>query len=119
MDLVRDLLDKRVVDRNGRDLGRVDGIVLEMRDDAAPRVAGIEIGPGVLAHRVDPRLGRLAAAVRYLFMGAMAGPLRINVGDLIDVADPIKADVAFGETSVAAIEQTLRRWIRLIPGARS
>jgi len=119
VDLVRDVLDKRVVDRNGRDLGRVDSIVLEMRDSAPPRVAGIELGPGVLAHRVHPRLGRLAAAVRYVFAGAMAGPLRIDVGDLIDIADPIRADVAFGETSVAMIEQSLRRWIRLIPGARS
>ena len=118
MDLVRDVLDKRVVDRNGRDLGRVDSIVLQMRDNAPPRLAGIELGPGVLAHRIHPQLGRFAAAARYLFTGAMAGPLRINVGDLLDIADPIKADVAFGETSVAAIEQTLRRWCRSIPGAR-
>ena len=32
MDLVRDLLDKLVVDRNGREMGRVDGIVLDHRD---------------------------------------------------------------------------------------
>ena len=28
MDLVRDMLDKKVVDRNGREMGRVDSIVL-------------------------------------------------------------------------------------------
>jgi hypothetical protein len=118
VDLVRDLLDKRVVDRNGRDVGRVDGIVLEMRDDAPPRVTGIELGPGVLAHRIHPLLGRLAAAVRYVLTGEMIDPLRINVVDLIDIADAVKADVAFGETRAAATEQMLRRWIRSIFGAR-
>jgi sporulation protein YlmC with PRC-barrel domain len=37
MDLVRDLLDKKVVDRNGREMGRVDGIVISIRAGAAPR----------------------------------------------------------------------------------
>jgi hypothetical protein len=118
VDLVRDLLDTRVVDRNGRDLGRVDGIVLEMRDDAPPRVIGIEVGAGVLAHRIHPLLGRLAVAVRYALTGAIASPVRFNVGDLLDIGDPIKADVAFGETSAAAVEQLFRRWIRVIPGAK-
>ena len=38
MDLVCNLLDKRVVDRNGRAMGRVDGIALEQRPGQPPRV---------------------------------------------------------------------------------
>ncbi len=37
--LVRDVLDKQLVDREGRPFGKVDGIVLEVRDGAALRCA--------------------------------------------------------------------------------
>ena len=38
MDLVRDLLDRQLTDRSGRNLGRVDGVVLELRANRPPRV---------------------------------------------------------------------------------
>jgi sporulation protein YlmC with PRC-barrel domain len=58
MDLVRDLLDQPVVDRNGRPMGRVDGIVLDLRADAPPRVVSIAIGPAVLGERLHRAIGR-------------------------------------------------------------
>ena len=54
MDLVRDLLDKKVVDRNGREIGRVDSVVLENGRHGPVRVSAIEIGPAVLAYRPVP-----------------------------------------------------------------
>ena len=61
MDLVHDLLDKKVVDRNGREMGRVDSIVLDIRAGAPPRVAALEIGPRVLASRISPKGVRFAS----------------------------------------------------------
>jgi sporulation protein YlmC with PRC-barrel domain len=117
MDLVRDLLDKKVVDRNSRELGRVDAVVLGVGTDSPPRVEAIEIGPRVLAERVRPFLGRWVAGVEHAF-GVDAGrPLRIPFRDILDVHDSIKVDLAFGETAAATIEQRLRRWIGAIPGA--
>lgn len=52
LDLVRDVLDTQVVDREGTKMGRVDGIVLELRDGEAPRVESIEMGFVVLAQRL-------------------------------------------------------------------
>jgi sporulation protein YlmC with PRC-barrel domain len=63
VDVVRDLLDKAVVDRNGREMGRVDGIVLEQEAGQPPRLAAILIGPAALGSRLHPALGRLATAV--------------------------------------------------------
>ena len=117
MDLVRDLLDKKVLDRNGRDIGRVDGIVLEIRDGAPPRVAGIELGPEVLAHRVSPVLGRLAVALEHAFDEDRDRPLRVPLGDRVAIHDDITIDVAAGETVVGRIEQRLRRWVAAIPGS--
>jgi|SRR5919112_3946728 sporulation protein YlmC with PRC-barrel domain len=118
MDLVRDVLDKRVVDRNGRDMGRVDSIVVDGGDgNTPPRLAAIEIGPAVLAYRVQPLFGRWVAALEHAFGVDEGRPLRIPFRDVLDVADHVKVDRAFGETPAATIEQRLRRWIGAIPGS--
>jgi hypothetical protein len=117
MDLVRDLLDKKLVDRNGREMGRVDSIVLEIRDDAPPRVAALETGPAVLASRLHPILGRCVAALELLFGVQEGRPVRISFGDVLDIHDGVKVDLAFGETAAGTVEQRLRRWISSIPGA--
>ena len=57
MDLVRDVLDEQLIDARGRNAGKVDGIVLELRPDRPPRVVAIEIGGGTAAERM-PRLLR-------------------------------------------------------------
>lgn len=111
MDLVRDLLDKEVVDRNGREIGRVDSIVVEVRDTAGPRVTAIEIGPAVLAYRVHRVLGRWMAAFEHAIGIDEGRPLRIPFSDIIEVGDRIKADLAFGETPAATLEARLRRWM--------
>lgn len=117
MDLIRDLLDKAVIDRNGRDMGRVDGVVLAVREGSAPRVAALEIGPAVVASRIGPALGRWVAALEHAF-GVDAGrPLRIEFAKVLGIHDHVKVDLAFGETAAAAIEQRLRRWVGAIPGS--
>jgi sporulation protein YlmC with PRC-barrel domain len=117
MNLVRDLLDKKVVDRNGREMGRVDSIVLPIRAGDPPRVAALELGPGVLAHRVRPILGRWVSALEHAFGVDEGRPLRIPFGAVLDIHDHVKVDLAFGETAAATVEQRLRRWISSIPGS--
>ena len=58
MHLVRDVLDKQLVDHAGHDpMGMADGIVIEVRDvNQPPRVIAIESGFPVLARRVSPKL---------------------------------------------------------------
>jgi hypothetical protein len=115
--LVHDVLDKEVVDRHGRPMGRADGIVIALRANAPPKVASIEIGPAVLAYRVRPILGRLASALEHL-MGIDRGrPLRIPVSDVLGVAQHVKVDRAYGDTVAAALELRLRSWIGRLPGA--
>jgi len=112
MDLVRDLLDKAVVDRNGREMGRVDGLLLDVTDDRPPRVTAIEIGPAVLAHRLHPALGRLAALVEELLGVAQERPVRIPLSEIKEVSSEITADVAIGATGAGNVEQLVRRLMR-------
>src|SRR5919199_1116260 len=58
MDLIRDVLDKQVIDRDGRRCGRVDGLVAELREGKPPRVAYLEIGLATFARRLGPRIER-------------------------------------------------------------
>ena len=115
MDLVRDLLDEKVVDRNGREMGRVDSIVLRIRDGQPPAVAALELGPAVLASRIKPIFGRCISGLERALGVEEGRPLRIPFGKLLDSRDYVKVDLAFGETVAAALEQRLRRWVSAIP----
>ena len=115
MDLMRDVLDKALVDRNGRELGRVDRLVLQSRDGAPPRVVALELGPAVLASRVGPFVGRCVAALEHAFGVDEGRPVRIAFRDVVDINQHVKVDVAFGETAAATIEQRLRRWVGSLP----
>ena len=117
MHLVRDLLDKAVVDRNGRELGRVDSVILEVAAGGAPVVSAIQIGPSVLAARVRPILGRCVRALEYVFDIEANRPVWIPFEQILGVHGHIKVDLAFGESAASAVEERLRRWVRVIPGA--
>jgi sporulation protein YlmC with PRC-barrel domain len=118
VDLVRDLLDKRLVDRNGREMGRVDRIMLQVRAGAPPRVAMLEVGPSVLASRLHPVLGRVVAALEYACGVHEGRPVRVAFHDVIDVHDHVRVDVAVGETGAGTIEHRLRRLVRAVPWSR-
>jgi len=118
MDLVRDVLDKEVKDRNGREMGRVDSIVLEIRPGAPPRVSAIELGPAVLAYRVRPIFGRWMAALEHALRVDEGRPLRIPIGEILHFGDHITVDRAFGQTPAARVEQKVRRWVGAVPGAQ-
>jgi hypothetical protein len=116
MRLVRDVLDAQVVDRNGRKMGRVDGIILDVEPAMPPRVAAIEIGPSVLGHRINPTLGRCVAAFEYALGVNDGRPLRIPFGDLTEGRTAFKTNAAVGETSADNVDRRLRSWIAGIPG---
>ena len=113
--LARDLEDKRVVDRNGRDLGRVDRVVLDAPAKGVARVIAIEIGPSALGARLHPVLGRIAHAVEYVFGVADGRPVRVPVTQILSIGDSVKIDVAAGETAILAVEQRLRTLVSRLP----
>ncbi len=117
MELIHDLLDKEVLDRNGREMGRVDGVVIEVREGAPPRVACIEIGPAVLAFRIRPTLGRWMAGLEVALGIAEGRPLRIPFSDILGIAEHVKVDRAVGETSAATVDRALRSIVSRIPGS--
>lgn len=118
MDLVRDVLDKQLVDPKQRRLGKVDGLVLSLAPGKPPKVAGIEVGPLVLARRLGPRTERWAAAAFARIGAPHDDPYRIPWTKVRDVGLDVEVDVPIRETPLHAWQRWLRRvLIGKLPGA--
>jgi hypothetical protein len=115
--LVRDLLDKAVVDRHGREMGRADRVVLEVGRGSPPRVAAIEVGASALGQRLGRSCGRWAAALLHALDVDDGQPLRIHVSQILGVTETVKVDLAFSHTPAANVERKMRRFIGALPGA--
>ena len=116
MDLVRDLSDKLVLDRNGREIGRVDRVLLDM-STSPPRVVGIEIGPAVLAARLSPLLGRWVEGLERALGIDRGRPLRIDVAEIIDRSPHVRVDRLFADTPACLVENQIQRRLPRWPGA--
>lgn len=113
--LVRDVLDIQVLDRKKKPVGKVDGIALELRDGAPPRVAYLEVD-GVRAwHRAGERFGRWAAAAARRWRGN-APPYRFTWKEVRDLGVDLGIDAAVEDTSAFALERWLRKKLAAIPG---
>lgn len=118
MDLLRDILDKQIIDRNGTFMGRVDGIVLELRDDEPPRIDHFELGFPVLARRLGTRAERFVNHIRERWSIRSEGRYVIPwplVGEISE--HHVKVDVEAKETPAFEWENWLRKHvISRLPG---
>lgn len=117
MDVVRDVLDTSVVDRNGREMGRVDGILLEY-GDGPPHITALLIGPSALGSRLHPALGQFVSRLERRLGIDRPQPTTIAVGDVDTIGGDIRLRLAIGDTAAAAFEHLLRGWIAKLPGSR-
>lgn len=116
--LVRDLLDKQLVDANGTRMGKVDGVVLQPRRTGPPRVAGVEVGAAVLADRLHPGFGRRVRRLLRRLDPRAAEPVRIPVEKMLHGGLDVRMDLDARRTSVFAVERWLSEHvIGRIPGA--
>jgi sporulation protein YlmC with PRC-barrel domain len=118
MDLVRDVLDKQLVDREGTPLGRVDGLVLELRGDEPPRVDAFELGAVVLARRLHPRLESWVQRIRARLSVRKTARYRIPWEKVQEIhLKHIQVDVRAIDTPAFDWERWLRRKVvRHLPG---
>lgn len=118
MDVIRDVLDNQIVDRNQRKMGKVDGIVIEYKDGEPPRLAYLEVGIPTLAQRVHPRLKKWVVALQSKWGARQDQPFRIPFSKVRDVGIDVEVDLEAEETPVLGYENWLREnLIKRIPGA--
>ena len=118
MDLVRDCLDKQVVDRDGHKMGRVDGIVIETGGDAAPIVSAIKVGSVCQGNRLHPKLGKLAQWISKRCGVVNHDPFQLPWSKVVSAGIEVIAAVEAEKTPALAWELWLRKKIiARIPGA--
>jgi sporulation protein YlmC with PRC-barrel domain len=120
LDLIRDVLDKQVVDADETKMGRVDGVVLQLRDGEPPRVQALEMGFVTLALRVGRRTERAVEALRRRFSVRRTARYRVPWEKVIDVnVDHVQVDVDDEQTPAFDWERWLRfHIVRKVPGEK-
>ena len=109
LELARDILDKQVVDREETKMGRVDGLVLELREGKPPRIDHIEMGAVVLARRLSPRLERWVDRWRRRFGVRKVARYKVPWSDVLELTSyHLKLDVGALDTPTFDWE----RWLR-------
>ena len=117
--LIRDVLDKLLVDRDKVPLGRIDGIVLLVSGEhAQPRVIQIECGIATLLRRLSNRFAKLVQRVSRRLGLHWRRSVRINWSTIDQIGrTELTLDVCAEESRLLAREHWLRdHIIRRIPG---
>jgi hypothetical protein len=119
MDLVRDVLDKQLIDRDDTKMGRVDGIVLIIDDNGPPRVDHLELGFAVLARRIHPRVEAWLQALRRRWSVRRSARQLVPWSVVSEVTPHhIKLDLQALETPAFDWERWFRdHLVRKIPGS--
>jgi sporulation protein YlmC with PRC-barrel domain len=116
--LVRDLLDKQLVDRNKQNIGKVDGVVMEVRNQQPPRIAYIEVGAITLSRRLHPRIEKWAKRLAKKLGLVRAEAYLIPWEKVVNIGINIEIDFDVEKTAVFELERRLRKHIiEHIPGA--
>ncbi len=115
------LLDRQLIDREGRLAGKVDDLELTATDEGGVYVSAILSGPGTLWYRLRRR--RLGRWLRWHVAAAMPGdrtdPDRIPIGRVSDIASHVTITVDQPTLASAAAEHWVRdHVIGHIPGSR-
>jgi sporulation protein YlmC with PRC-barrel domain len=114
VDLGREVLDQQVLDARGVQMGKVDGVILELRDGELPRVAGLVVGGTTLLWRLHPRLARWVERRR----DGEGHAARIPWARVVKIGVDVKVDVEAERSPALHWERWVReRIIGRIPGA--
>lgn len=115
------LLDRQIVDKDGKMAGNVDDLELTFPEEGTgpPIVTAIYAGPGALARRIGGRLGEWIESVHTrLHPNEQPGPARIPFGVVKRFDNHVELAVSKDDLDVSMFERWVReRIIDRIPGA--
>jgi sporulation protein YlmC with PRC-barrel domain len=114
------LLDRQLIDQDGRLAGKVDDLELELPEGGGPPVVtAILSGPGALSRRVGGRLGAwLEAVANRLREGDDRHPARVSFGLVKRIGSAVDLSVAKATLETDRLEAWTRdHLIGRLPGA--
>lgn len=118
-DLRRDVLDQLLKDRKHREFGRVDGVIVYLRQDRPPRLGEIELGMFTVLRRVNRRFAawveRVASRVSPVRLDSVRLPFKDIRFTGLDIEMPVDAET---DDRLLRAEKWLRgHLIKRLPGA--
>lgn len=122
LDAALQLLDRQIIDQDGRMVAKVDDIELVERDGVL-EVTALLIGPGVLGPRLGGHLGKLVSSIwKRLRPDARPAPGRIEMDDVVRIDSAIHLDVSISELESVPGINGFEQWVRehivdRLPGA--
>ena len=120
MDLIRDVLDKKLIDREDCKMGRVSGLLMHVGENTQPRVTHVLVGGDTLWMRVHPALARLSSKLRGIWGPKRAEAVKIPWSRVETVGKDVKLDVIAKETGALDWEiWVAKHIIERIPGGGS
>lgn len=119
LDVARSLLDRLVMDLEGKPLGRVDDLELSVGADGSVTLAAILLGPLALGTRFGGRLGTWWVAVgRRLRLEASPQPMRIPAATIVDFQPgEVRIGLLRSEHEPRLMTWTREKVVRPIPGS--
>lgn len=117
IDAYLELLDRQIVDNDGRLVGKVDDVEIEQRDDGRIYVTALLSGPGALGPRFGGALGTIVTST-WSRLSGRTDPARVEWSQVSSVDTAVT--LAVGRTTVAldGFETWMRdRVVAAIPGS--
>jgi sporulation protein YlmC with PRC-barrel domain len=117
-----ELLDRQMLDPEGRMAGNVDDLELTLPPEGGPPVvSAILAGPGALSRRIGGRLGNAIASLHERLQECdIEGPARISFGVVASIGSDVRLTVSRQDLEINRFE----RWVRdtiiaKIPGSET
>lgn len=118
MNLARDVLDKKLLDREEEPMGRVDGLIMHVGERSQPRITHIAVGGSTLWEQVHPAFGRLSRRMSRWWGPKRDKEVRIPWSRVKTVGRDIKLDVEGKDTGAIDWEVWIAHHIiEHIPGS--
>jgi sporulation protein YlmC with PRC-barrel domain len=119
IDAYLELLDRQIVDSEGRMVGKVDDVEVAERDDGRIVVTALLTGPGALGPRLGGALGNVVVGTWSRLSGRRPEePQRIDWSRIASVGTVIDLTVTRATVAVDGFERWLRdRVVAAIPGS--
>ena len=114
------LLDRQLIDREGRMCGNVDDVEIEIDDDGRAYVSALLSGPGTLAPRLGMRrYGNWMRRAHALIDGNGEDPARIPLARVAEIDNHVTVSLDHDEIGSVDSEHWVRdHVIGRIPGSR-
>jgi hypothetical protein len=119
VNIVRDVLDKKILDCDNIEVGRVDGVLFEFDEGSQPRMVKLEIGGELLAARVAGWLVPIARWLRTAWGPKREAVVEIDWAHVIRMEKDLHVDIRADDTQALAWEHWLsENIIQRIPGGK-